>query len=246
MDITDSTVMITGGARIGRRVALALARAGAANFLLSYHQSKSIIEETAEELKKLGAQVIIESMDARRESDVRQSVDNALKNFGAIDILINMASTYQARVIEKISLSEWHDDFDANATSALLCMAAVAPEMRRRGNGRIINFVDWTAASGRVGYHDYATYYAAKCAVLGLTEAFALEYAPEVLINCIAPGPILPPPDLAAEIAAQIAESTPLKRWGGADEIAEAVIFFARSNFITGECLRVDGGRHLI
>jgi NAD(P)-dependent dehydrogenase (short-subunit alcohol dehydrogenase family) len=238
--------MITGAARIGRAVALWLAREGASNFLLTYNRSKQVIEEAAADLSKSGAKVLVRSMNATSETEVQQTVATALDSFGKIDILINMASIYQVRPIESIKLADWYADLDSNATSTLLCMMAVAPEMYRRGNGRIINFADWTATSGRVNYRSYATYYAAKHAVIGLTEAFALEYAPRVLVNCISPGPILPPPDLSPEEGARIAAETPLARWGGAEEIAEAVGLFVRTNFITGECLRVDGGKHLI
>ncbi|MEW6731840.1 MAG: SDR family oxidoreductase [Acidobacteriota bacterium] len=245
MEIAGTTVMITGGARIGRVVAHQLACAGASNFLLTYHRSKVTIEETAHDLSKLGVGVLVQLMDATLEAHVRQAVANALNAFGKLDVLLNMASTYESRDIETLTQESWRADLDANATSAFLSMNTVAPEMRQRGQGRIINFVDWTAASGRVNYPNFTAYYAAKRAVMGLTEAFALEYAPEVLINCIAPGPILPPSDITPEVAAEIAAQTPLKRWGGAEEIAEAVGFFIRTNFITGECLRVDGGRHL-
>jgi NAD(P)-dependent dehydrogenase (short-subunit alcohol dehydrogenase family) len=246
MEINGTTVMITGAARIGRTVALWLARQGAANFLLTYNRSKSVIEETVASLAEQGAQALAEPMNATLESDVRRTVAGAIDLFGKIDILINMASMYQPRPIDTIRIEDWRADIDSSATSTLLCMTAVAPEMYRQGNGRIINFTDWTAASRRVNYPSYATYYAAKHAVIGLTEAFALEYAPNVLINCIAPGPILPPEDLTPEDKAQVKAVTPLGRWGGAEEIAEAVGLFVRTNFITGECLRVDGGRHLI
>lgn len=238
--------MLTGGARIGRGVALWLARAGARHFLLTYNRSERAMTETADALTEMGAQVTVRHMDATRATDVAQVVAAAIANYQSIDILINMASTYEARDIESLTIDTWRADLDNNATTTMLCMAAVAPLMRKRGSGRIINFVDWTAASGRVAYHGYAAYYAAKRAVLGLTEAFALEYAPEVLVNAIAPGPILAPPDLDAATAAAVAEKTPLKRWGGSEEIAEAVGFLIRTNFVTGECIRVDGGRHLL
>jgi NAD(P)-dependent dehydrogenase (short-subunit alcohol dehydrogenase family) len=246
MEITGTTVMITGAARIGCNVALWLAREGASNFLLTYNRSRAVIEEIVAELEQQGARAIAKEMDGTRESNVREAAAGALEAFGKVDILINMASIYKARPIDDIKLEDWYADLDSNATSTLLCMMAIAPEMYREGQGRIINFTDWTASSGRVNYRSYATYYAAKHAVIGLTEAFALEYAPKVLVNCIAPGPILPPADIPPEAEAEIATQTPLGRWGGADEIAEAVGFFVRTNFVTGECLRVDGGRHLV
>lgn len=238
--------MLTGGARIGQGVALALAQQGVQNFLLTYLTSQTAMQELATQLEALGAKALVVEMDATDEAAVQAAVKAAQETFGTIDILLNMASTYYQRDTFSLDLAQWRADYDANATSAFLCMVAVAPAMKAQGYGRIINFVDWTAASRRTEYARYAAYYAAKHAVIGLTEGFALEYAPEVLINSIAPGPIIPPLDLSPAQIAQAAAKTPLKRWGGAEEIAEAVIFFIRSNFVTGECLRVDGGRHLV
>lgn len=246
MEINGKSVMITGGARIGSSVAVWLAQRGARNFILTYNSSKTIMQQTARELSELGADVSLYQMDATKESAVNTTVDAALNKYGQIEILINMASVYKARNIGSITFADWREDLDSNATSTLLCMMALAPKMVQQGEGRIINFADWTVASRRVNYPSHATYYAAKHAVIGLTEAFALEYAPKVLINCIAPGPIIPPPDLSIEESNAIAEQTPIKKWGGAEEIAEAVGFFIRTNFVTGECLRVDGGRHLL
>lgn len=246
MDIENTVVMLTGGARIGQEVAISLAKKGAKAFLLTYLTSQSLMEELAKELRALGSKVIIQKVDTSLEIEVDQAIDLAIKEFGQIDVLINMASTYIARQKENLTLRDWFDDYNNNATNTFLCMNRIAPIMRKQGQGRIINFVDWTAASRRTEYTGYSAYYAAKQAVIGLTEAFALEYAPEVLINSIAPGPIIPPQNLSPELITQTAIKTPLKKWGGSREIAKAVEFFISTDFITGECLRVDGGRHLV
>lgn len=246
MEISNTVIVITGGARIGQEVALSLARDGAKGFFLTYLTSQTIMEELACQLRGLGAKVIVKKVNTTIETEVEQAVKVILKEFGRIDVLINMASTYIVRKKETLKLQDWIDDYSNNATNTFLFMNKIAPIMRKQGQGRIINFVDWTAASRRTEYQGYSAYYAAKQAVIGLTEAFALEYAPEILINSIAPGPIIPPPDLPAELITQTATKTPLKRWGGGAEIAKAVKFFIRTNFVTGECLRVDGGRHLV
>lgn len=113
------------------------------------------------------------------------------------------------------------------------------------GGARIINFADWLPASGRPRYRGFVPYYAFKATVVALTQSLALEPAPEVLVNAIAPGPILAPPDLSPEENAEVMNSTLLRRWGGAMEIAKPVLFLADSDFVTGECIRVDGGLHL-
>jgi NAD(P)-dependent dehydrogenase (short-subunit alcohol dehydrogenase family) len=118
--------------------------------------------------------------------------------------------------------------------------------MRKAGGGRIINFSDWVAASGRPRYKGYVAYYVAKKGAQALTEALALELAADrILVNAIAPGPILPPPGTSeAEIKA-VERATPLGRWGGPEEIVKAVMALIDSDFITGETIRVDGGRHV-
>jgi NAD(P)-dependent dehydrogenase (short-subunit alcohol dehydrogenase family) len=118
--------------------------------------------------------------------------------------------------------------------------------MRAAGGGRIINFSDWIAASGRPRYSGYLPYFVAKRAIIGLTEALALELASDqILVNAIAPGPILAPEDTTGEEMKLVEAATPLGRWGGESEIATAVVFLLESGFVTGETIRVDGGRHI-
>ncbi len=130
--------------------------------------------------------------------------------------------------------------------AAFLCAHAAIPHMRRQGGGRIVNFSDWVAASSRPRYLGFVPYYVAKAGVKALSEALALELAPDrILVNTIAPGPIVAPPGTTAEEYAAVEKATPLGRWGGEAEIAKAVLAFLDSDFITGETVRVDGGRHL-
>jgi NAD(P)-dependent dehydrogenase (short-subunit alcohol dehydrogenase family) len=118
--------------------------------------------------------------------------------------------------------------------------------MRAAGGGRIINFSDWVARSGRPRYEGFLAYYVAKAGAIALTEALALELSRDnILVNAIAPGPIVAPPGTSDGERQAIADATPLGRWGGEDEIAKAVLALVDSDFITGETLRVDGGRHV-
>jgi len=136
--------------------------------------------------------------------------------------------------------------FDVNLRSAFLCAHAAVPALRAAGGGRIINFADWLARSGRPNYKGFTSYYTAKAGVIALTESLALELAQDqILVNAIAPGPILAPPDLSAEEVAEVAAATPVGRWGGEAEIVKAVLFLCETDFVTGETIRVDGGRHL-
>jgi NAD(P)-dependent dehydrogenase (short-subunit alcohol dehydrogenase family) len=130
--------------------------------------------------------------------------------------------------------------------AAFICSRAAVPHMRRNGGGAIINFSDWLSRSGRPRYTGYLPYYVAKTGVIGLTEALALELAPDkILVNAIAPGPILAPPETTDEELAAVEKSTPLGSWGGEMAIADAVLALLKCDFITGETIRVDGGRHV-
>ena len=116
----------------------------------------------------------------------------------------------------------------------------------RQGGGRIVNFSDWVARSGRPRYPGYLPYYVAKAGVIALTEGLALELAADqILVNAIAPGPILAPPGTSAEESSAVERATPLGRWGGEIEIAKVVLAVVDSDFMTGETVRVDGGRHV-
>ena len=118
--------------------------------------------------------------------------------------------------------------------------------MRAAGGGRIINFTDWVARSGRPRYKGYLPYYVAKHGVIGLTEALALELAEDqILVNAVAPGPIMAPPGTTDEEYKAVEAATPLGRWGGEAEIVRAVMFLIETDFVTGETIRVDGGRHV-
>jgi NAD(P)-dependent dehydrogenase (short-subunit alcohol dehydrogenase family) len=142
--------------------------------------------------------------------------------------------------------ADWHRQLDVDLHGTFRVCRAAIPLLRRTGGGRIINFTDWVVASGRPRYTGYVAYYVAKAGVKALTEALALELAPDgILVNAIAPGPILPPPGTSEDERVSIAKATPLGRWGGAEELAKTIDALIDSDFITGETIRVDGGRHV-
>jgi len=135
---------------------------------------------------------------------------------------------------------------NVDVRASWLCARAAVPHMRRLRGGRIVNVSDWVARSGRPRYPGYLPYYVAKGAVIALTEALALELAADqILVNAVAPGPIIAPEGTSDAEFAAVERATPLGRWGGENEIAKAVLSLIDSDFITGETIRVDGGRHL-
>jgi NAD(P)-dependent dehydrogenase (short-subunit alcohol dehydrogenase family) len=242
MELKNKVALLTGGARIGQVVAESLAARGC-DLALIYRGSREAAEASAQAAIHTGVRAITIQADATDEEQVSASVRQAHRALGRIDILINMASIY--RSTPDLKEADWSSTINANARSVYLFSTLAAPIMKQSGAARIINFADWLPISGRPGYRGFVPYYSSKAAVIGLTESLALELAPEILVNAIAPGPILAPPHLTPEENTEVINATPLRRWGGAGEIAKTVLFLAESDFITGECIRVDGGRHL-
>jgi NAD(P)-dependent dehydrogenase (short-subunit alcohol dehydrogenase family) len=245
VNIENKLAMITGTKRIGRVVGKALAEKGA-DVVLTYNHSKEEAESAAREIRQKGRRAMALQADVSRSSDVQALVDRVSQELGKIHILINMASIYSSKPFEETTEKDWDANMNINLKSVFLCAKAAVPGMKAEGGGRIINFADWIAASGRPRYKGYLPYYVSKVGVIGLTEILALELAPyNILVNAIAPGPILAPPDLSLEEDLEVRKATPLGRWGGENEIAKTVLSLIETDFITGECIRVDGGRHI-
>jgi NAD(P)-dependent dehydrogenase (short-subunit alcohol dehydrogenase family) len=244
MTPSGKVALITGGKRIGAVVASTLAKAGA-DIALVYNRSRTEADETAATVRGLGRRAFAVQADVSDEQQCIDAVNATVRDLGRLDILINMASLYVAKPFDQLSAADWDRQLSVDLRASFLFAHAAAPHMKKDG-GRIINFADWIVASTRPRYAGYLPYYVAKAGVKALTEGLALELAADqILVNAIAPGPILAPPDMPAEESAAVVNSTPLGRWGGEDEIAKAVMFFIESDFVTGETVRVDGGRHV-
>jgi NAD(P)-dependent dehydrogenase (short-subunit alcohol dehydrogenase family) len=245
MDLPGKVALITGARRIGVVVATELARGGA-DVALVYRRSRTEAEEAAAAIRALGRRAVALQGDLSQADACDRVVDETVDAFGRLDVLVNMASLYAPRSVDDITLNDWNSQMDVDLRAAWLCARAAVPHMRRLRGGRIVNFADWVARSGRPRYSGYLTYYVAKAGVIALTEALALELAADqVLVNAIAPGPIVAPEDTSDEEFASVERATPLGRWGGEIEIAKAVLGLVDTDFITGETIRVDGGRHL-
>jgi NAD(P)-dependent dehydrogenase (short-subunit alcohol dehydrogenase family) len=245
MNLGNRVVIITGGKRIGRIVAQQLANRGA-DIVLSYRGSQTEAEQTACDVRARGRRAIAVAADVTASADCIALVQSARDAFGRVDALVNMASVYGSTLFDALTEDVWDRDLKINLKSAFLCAKAAIPAMRETGGGRIINFADWLARSGRPNYRGFVSYYVAKAGIIALTESMALELAADqILVNAIAPGPILAPPDMAPEEVAAVAAATPVGRWGGEVEIAKAVLTLLETDFITGETIRVDGGRHV-
>jgi NAD(P)-dependent dehydrogenase (short-subunit alcohol dehydrogenase family) len=245
MDLTGRAALITGGRRIGAAIALELARRGM-DVALSYNRSRLEADATAATIGAAGRRAHVVSANLGKPEECRALVDGAAEAFGRLDVLINMASVYAAVPFDAMDETTWHNVVDIDLRATFLCSHAAVKHMRRVGGGRIVNFSDWLAHSGRPRYPGYLPYYVAKKGVIGLTEALALEVAADqILVNAIAPGPILAPPGTSDKELADVAAATPVGRWGGEESIVHAVMFLLETEFVTGETIRVDGGRHV-
>lgn len=245
MDLTDRVALVTGGKRMGVTLASRLAHHGV-DVALSYNRSGKEAEEAAAAVRDAGRGAAAIRADLSSSGAVHDLVDATAARFGRLDIVVNMASTYRRIPLDALTDEDWAAALDIDLSAAWRVARAAAPHMRAAGGGRIVNFSDWTAASGRPRYTGYVAYYVAKRAVVALTEVLALELARDgILVNAVAPGPILPPPDLPAGEVEAVVRETPVGRWGGAEAIAGTVLELLQSDFVTGETVRVDGGRHL-
>lgn len=245
MKLKDRVALVTGGRRLGVDIATALATHGV-DVSLSYHLSVEATERAAQHVHEAGRRALVTKADVTDSADVLNLIGCTVEEFGRLDIVVNMASVYRNIAFDELTDDAWRESMRVDLEGAYLCARAAIPHMRLGGGGHIVNFSDWTAASGRPRYKGFLPYYVAKRAVMGLTEGLALELAADhIAVNAIAPGPIIPPESLTQSEIEEVERATPVGRWGGGGEIASAVIGLLQTDFVTGETIRVDGGRHL-
>ena len=245
MDLTSRVVLLTGAKRIGAEIAASVAAAGA-DVAIAYRSSSAEANDVAERVRQSGRRALVVRADVSDAASCTAMVSEVDATFGRLDVLVNMASLYEQVPFGELDETKWRRQLGVDLNGTFFSSLAAVPVMRRTGGGRIVNFADWVVASGRPRYPGFVAYYVAKAGVKALTEALALELASDqILVNAIAPGPILAPPGTSDEELQAVVSATPLGRWGGPEEIVKAVMSLIASDFITGETIRVDGGRHL-
>ena len=240
MNLTDRVALVTGGsARVGRAIALRLAASGA-HVAISYRRSRREAIDTVDALRACGVPAAAIRADVSRASDIKTLLDAVHRRFGRLDVLVNNAAIFERTPFSGLTEAQWDRHLDINLKGPFLC-ALHAGRLMRRGGGKIINIADW---AGERPYVDYLPYCISKAGIIALTKALAKELAPKIQVMAIAPGPILPPPDMTPAQRRRAVKRVPLRRWGHPNDIANAVAFAIEgSDFMTGTTIFVDGGR---
>jgi len=238
--LRGKTAVVTGAARrVGRAISTALGEAGA-NVVIHDHQSlRGECENLCDEMERFGVKAWIVTADFEDPADSASVINRALRVAGNIDILVNSAAIFVGDTLRDADFKDLMHHMQVNAWAPLILSREFA---RLVGRGKIINLLD-TRISGYDWKH--VSYIMSKHALHILTKMTALEFAPGITVNAVAPGLILPPPGKDMGYLEELASTVPLKRHGGPGDIVDAVLFLLRSEFITGQVIYVDGGRHL-
>lgn len=237
--LLGKVVLVTGAAkRLGRAIALASADRGA-DVAITYRESAREAHAVMGELGRRGAEALAVRCDVTDEMSVRETVREAARVLGGIDVLVNNAANYETAEFEKLTVERWDAIFASNARGPFLVSREALPYLRKR-RGRIVNM---GSLGGLRPWATHAHYCSSKAAVHMLTKVMAKALAPEIAVNAVAPGMIDLGEKAAAAFMKRMAKQTPMQRNGTAADIAAAVMFFATApSFITGQVLAVDGG----
>ena len=240
----NKTIFITGAAkRIGKEIALTFKELGW-NIIIHYNSSKSDADNLADQINKNNpnsAKTVQGNLDVKE--DVQKIINEVNNSFPSIDLLINNASTFYPTPIDEISEDHWEKLIGSNLKGPLFLIQGLKENLKK-SNGSIINITDTNLTKGVANYSIYS---AAKAGLEAITKGLARELAPEIKVNAIAPGAMLEPPDVTwtEEQKNKVIDNIPLKRMGSEKDIANAVKFLANSEYITGQTIKVDGGRSL-
>lgn len=240
MSLNNKTILITGGARrLGRHFALTAARAGA-NIILHHSHSPEDARQTASEIEKFGVDCKIINVDFSDPENTRVEITKIFQD-QTIYGLVNNAAIFESVKFSKTTLLQWQQHMNINLTAPFLLSQLFAVHLGQK-EGRIINIVDWRAL--RPG-RDHFPYTISKAALAAMTEALALNLAPNIQVNALALGAILPPSDGSKE--ENIIRKIPANRWANLEELSQAFLFLLDGpSYITGEIIHLDGGRHLV
>ena len=241
--LAGKRVLITGAARrIGRAIAIELARAGA-DVAITYLTSAAEARRTLAELRALTGSAFAIRCDVRDEQSIKAALKVAVSQLGGLDLLINNAALYETVPIEQITIKQWEEMFSTNTRGPFLMSRACWPHLKK-SRGKIINI---GSLGGVRPWTTHAHYCQSKAALHMQTQLLAKEFAPEVAVNCVAPGMIDLKEHRTSDFLKRIAKKTPMQRNGSAQDVAAAVLLMAHMpHFVTGQILDVDGGLNLV
>jgi pteridine reductase len=249
MNLQGKVALVTGGGvRVGRALSLGLARAGA-HVVVHYNRSAGPAEETVAEARQLGAEAVAVQGDFASAEEVRRVALTAQEAFAnaagkrGVDLLVHAASPFVKGRFFETDLETWHTLSAAVMESLFLLARALAPGMQAQGSGAMVAIVDRGAFKP---WPEYLFHGLAKTALWGLVRSLAVELAPEVRVNAVMPGPVLPPPHMDAARRVEMARNTLLQRWGSPEDVVEAVLYLLRADYVTGTALHVDGGERWV
>jgi len=243
MNIDGKVALITGSAkRIGRAVAIELARRGG-RIAIHYRSDPGEAEQTLQMIRTAGSDGAVFPAELTDNNAVEKMFHNIATTFGGLDILINSASVFSPATADKTTSELWDNQMDSNAKAPFFVAQQAARLMQRRGQGKIVNIAD---VAGEVIWPGYFSYSVSKAALIAVSRGLAKSYAPQIQVNAIAPGPVLFPDYYTEQQKRSAIERTLLKREGSPDDIVNAVVFLIENDYITGEMIHVDGGRHLL
>jgi NAD(P)-dependent dehydrogenase (short-subunit alcohol dehydrogenase family) len=242
MLLPGSTALITGGAhRLGRQITLALAGAGA-NVVVHYRDSAAAAAETVRLARAEGVDALALQADASNPAEVERMLESAYRQCGCVDLLVANAGGFRRTPIDSLGEADWDDMMRSSFDTFRIPAQRIGRRMQEQGAGSIIALAD---VAGIRPWADYVPYSVAKSCVIAYAKALARRLAPAVRVNCIAPGPILFPASYDRDARQREISRTMLKRQGDPHDIGDAVLYLARSDYVTGTVLPVDGGRLL-
>jgi NAD(P)-dependent dehydrogenase (short-subunit alcohol dehydrogenase family) len=241
--LKEQTALVTGaGRRIGRVIALALARAGA-DVVVNYLSSRAEALRTVREIEALGVRAMAVRADVSRPAQVKAMFRAIEKKFRRLDILVNNAAIFYRRTWDELTEEDWDRILGTNLKGTFFCAQAAARLMQKHKGGRIINI---SSLGGLEAWPSYMHYCASKAGVIAVTRCLARALAPRILVNSVAPGSIMLPDEDPSSWSENVLKTTPLQKAGRAEDIAEMVLFLATSgDFITGQVFSVDGGKSI-
>jgi pteridine reductase len=237
--LAGKAALVTGGGkRVGRAIALALGKAGM-RVAVHYLSSADEAEDTCRLIRESGGDAFALRADLSSRSATRGLVDAAIAQLGGLDVLVPSAAGYERIALDDIADDDWDRMLELDLTSPFVLAQHAIPALRAsRGS---ITFI--TCSSATTPFRHHLPYTVAKAGVRHLARTLALELAPDVRVNAVAPGTVLPPPDMSAVETERIRSRIPLGRLGAPEDIAEAVVYLSRAPFVTGHEIHVDGGR---